>query len=429
MKGDGGSLYVTLVGYSILRGRLLDSRPARIPIIMMIAAGAAILWADTPKGLDGLRSFYRGGVAKNGIVGSALVVMDGTKIAGNTMPGAGVTEEFYGLARREPSTPVDRETAFHWASITKTFTGIGIMQLRDRGLLKLDDPIVKYVPELTAVHNSYGPMEAITIRQLMSHSAGFRSPTWPWGGDKPWHPFEPTKWSQVVAMLPYTEVEFAPGSKYSYSNLGVVFLGQVIERLSGDDYEVYIDKNILKPLEMHESYFDRAPYFLLKHRSASFAFEKGDPVEQPFNFDTGITVSNGGLNSPFADMEKYLRFLLGGGELTARYEEVLPRRSLEDMFVSQLKIGEPEVGSGTPTDQNDSIGLSFFVRQDNGLRLIGHSGSQNGFISHLYFDPAAKKGYLVAFNTEATGSEKNTRNFDRDLRDYLIAHFFRSGGN
>jgi CubicO group peptidase (beta-lactamase class C family) len=377
---------------------------------------AALLCSNAIDDPAGLASFYQTGLARNGIVGSALALIDGPN----------VNEEFYGLARREPSTPVDRRTAFHWASITKTFTGIAIMQLRDRGLLKLDDPIMKYVPELAAVHDPFGPIEAITIRQLMSHSAGFRGPTWPWGGEKPWHPFEPTKWSQIVAMLPYTEIEFAPGSKYSYSNLGVVFLGQVIERLTGDDYEVYIDKNILKPLEMYESYFDRSPYFLLNHRSASWVIEKSDPVEQPFNFDTGITVSNGGLNSSVADMEKYLRFLIGDQAHAERYEEVLPRRSLEEMFTPLLPVGEPEAGSGNAPDQKDSIGLSFFIRDDAGQRLYGHSGGQNGFISHLYFEPRSKKGYLVAFNTDGTGPEQNTRRFDSQLRDYLMAHFFRS---
>ena len=71
-------------------------------------------------------------------------------------------------------------------------------------------------------------------------------------------------------MLPYTHVAFKPGSRWSYSNLGYVFLGQIIERLSGDDFEVYIDKNILKPLGMTASYFDRAPYFLEDHVSASY---------------------------------------------------------------------------------------------------------------------------------------------------------------
>lgn len=148
------------------------------------------------------------------------------------------------------------ETIYHWASITKTFTGIAIMQLRDRGLLSLDDPVVKFVPELRFAHNPFGDISQVKVRHLMSHSAGFRAGTWPWGGDKPWHPFEPTSWEQLVAMLPYTDVQFAPGSKYSYSNPGVIFLGRTIEQISGDDYEVYVTKNILMPLGMRSSFFD-----------------------------------------------------------------------------------------------------------------------------------------------------------------------------
>ena len=145
----------------------------------------------------------------------------------------------------------------------------------------------------------------------MTHSAGFRNPTWPWHKGEPWEPFEPTEYSQLVAMLPYTEILFKPGSKFSYSNPGIIFLGKIIEKLSGDDYEVYIDKNILKPLEMYRSYFDATPYHLLKYRSHSYYIENGKRTEARFDANTGITVSNSGLNSPLADMIKYLNFLVG----------------------------------------------------------------------------------------------------------------------
>ncbi len=213
---------------------------------------------------------------------------------------------------------VDANTIFHWASITKTMTAIAIMQLRDRGRLSLDDPIVKYVPELMAVHNPYGPMEAITIRHLLSHSAGFRNPTWPWGGDQPWHPFEPTQWAQLVAMMPYTEILFPPGSKYSYSNPGIMFLGRTIEKLSGDDFEVYITKNILMPLGMTHSYFDVSPYHLVSERSNNYEVRDGKTVANGLDFDTGITVSNGGLNAPITDMAKYLGLPAGQGSRRER---------------------------------------------------------------------------------------------------------------
>jgi CubicO group peptidase (beta-lactamase class C family) len=90
--------------------------------------------------------------------------------------------EFYGLA--DTSKPVTSQTIFHWASITKTFTGIAIMQLRDRGLLNLDDSVVRYIPELTKIYSEYGNISDITIRQLMSHSAGFRDASWVWGGNE-----------------------------------------------------------------------------------------------------------------------------------------------------------------------------------------------------------------------------------------------------
>src|ERR1044072_2674729 len=207
--------------------------------------------AQSPKTFDepykGFKSVYQQQLKKHGIIGSSFFLIHDNQI---------IAKEFYGTANLEKQQAVDEDTIYHWASITKTFTGIAIMQLRDRGLLKLDDPIVKYLPELRAVHNPFGDMQDITLRHLMTHSAGFRDATWPWGGDQDWHPHEPQYWSQLVAMLPYTEIQFKPGSKWSYSNPAIIFLGRVIELITHDDFEVYIDKNIFKPLEMYRSYFD-----------------------------------------------------------------------------------------------------------------------------------------------------------------------------
>ena len=188
---------------------------------------------------------------RSGIVGGSLYLVRGDQV---------IAREFHGQMDAQRQQPVDDDTIYHWASVTKTMTAIAIMQLRDRGLLKLDDASVDYVPELKAVHNPYGDMRAVTIRQLLSHSAGFRNPTWTWrDDDKPWQPFEPQRWEQLVAMMPYTELLFAPGSRYSYSNPGVLYLGRVIETVSGENYETYIDKHIFRPLEMHRSYFDATP--------------------------------------------------------------------------------------------------------------------------------------------------------------------------
>src|SRR6185295_19553769 len=123
---------------------------------------------------------------------------------------------------------------------------------------------------------------------------------------------------------------FKPGTEYRYSNPGVIFLGRIIELLSGDDYEVYIAKNMFMPLGMTRSFFDRAPYHLLAHRSHSYAGTDEGLKEQRFDFDSGITVSNGGLNAPLGDMAKWLAFLNGGND------SILKRTSLDEMFTPQI---------------------------------------------------------------------------------------------
>jgi len=364
-------------------------------------------WADVVQG-------YRAALGRAGIVGSSLMIVRDGRI---------VARANEGRQDREAGAPVTDDTIYHWASITKTFTGIAIMQLRDRGLLSLDDPVVKFVPELRLAHDPFGDISQVKIRHLMSHSAGFRASTWPWGGDKPWHPFEPTSWEQIVAMMPYTDVQFAPGSKYSYSNPGVIFLGRIIQLLSGDDYEVYVTKNILMPLGMQRTFFDRAPYFLRPFRSHSYVRDDAGLREAPFDFDTGITVSNGGLNAPFGDMARYLAFLSGSGDsaVLATYNTVLKRASLEEMWTPQIRASEGEGVNGT----DSQAALSFFLEQWINVQLIGHSGDQNGFISHLYLHRPSRTAWVISLNTDTTaskdGSRPSSRQVDMIVRDLIVS--------
>ena len=390
-----------------------------LPVCMLSIALAAApcLAQDAIANAGAIRSYYEAGLRRNGILGSSLALVRNGQV---------VLRDDYGVQSRSPDIAVDNNTTYHWASCTKTFTGIAIMQLRDRGLLSLDDPLVKYIPELAAVHDPFGPISQVTIRHVMSHSGGFRDATWPWhDDDKAWQPFEPTQWSQLVAMMPYTEVAFAPGSQFSYSNLGVVFLGEIIERLSGDPYQVYMEKNVLRPLGMSRSYFDRSPYSLLRYRSHSWDLKAGKLTEDPFDFNTGITRSNGGLNAPVSDMLKYLGFLLGDSAKDAEYSMVLKRSSLEEMWKPFLPVAQDD-DFQSRIGAHDEVTTSFFVHTDGALKLVGHAGWQNGFRSHFYIDPKTRSAYVVAYNTDALDESKggqNTRSYDFELRDYLIDHF------
>ena len=378
-------------------------------IIGHMSTGARIILAtllfgvllSPPAGLaqgDALHQRFDTVLTQHGIVGGGIAILHGQE------PGA---EFYFGVMRNGTNQRVDGETSYNWASITKTMTAIAILQLRDRGKLSLDDPAVRYVPELEQVHDEFGPIGAITIRDLLTHSAGFRNPTWPWdcddGNNCDWQPFEPTHWAQVAAMLPYTHVASRPGTQWSYSNLGYVFLGQIIERLTGDDFEVYIDKNILKPLGMTESYFDRSPYFLESHVSASYLRAGVKLTEQPFNYDTGITTSNSGLKAPLRDMVKYLRFLIGDSA-NPFYDFVLKRSSLEEAWTGVLPIAEQGKTSTAYTKDAPKMGLGFFVLNLNGHRYVYHDGDQGGFSSEIFIDPERHAAGIVVVNTTDTGA-------------------------
>ena len=379
--------------------------------------------AQTPSSLDtqldGFYSYYDEALGRYKIAGSSFAFIRDNKVVGRKV---------FGMAHVGDRRKVDDDTIFHWASITKTLTGVAIMRLRDRGEIKLSDPVTKYVPELRKVHNEFGSMDEITIAQLMSHSAGFRAGTWPWGGDEKWHPAEPKDWASLVAMMPYTKIEFRPGSKYSYSNPGIVFLGRVIEVVSGEDFEVYMDKNVLRPLGMYASYYDTTPPHLLKHRSHSYWISRdGKTTDGRFDMDTGITVSNGGLNAPIPDMIKYMNFLIGDPKRRAEYDVVLKRASLEEMFKPVIEVlGQPANGQG----RRDHMGLLFFIEDNFDQHFIGHSGTQNGFRTHIFIDPATRSGYIVAFNTwtygTATDPEATTHRLDEEVKNYLFERVFPS---
>jgi CubicO group peptidase (beta-lactamase class C family) len=347
--------------------------------------------------------------AEDRVVGASVLVVDGDRDA---------IFETFGLQDLDSKTPVSRETTYHWASITKTLTSIGILQLRDRGLLCLHDPITRYAPELRKVHNPFGSMDTITLQHLLTHTAGFQDGTWPWKKGEPWEPFEPTRWEQLVAMAPYMSIGWRPGEKYGYSNPGYIYLARVIEEISGDPFVSDADKNILRPLGMTGAYFDRSPYHLLARRSHSYRLSKeGKYLENPFNFHTGITTGNGGLNASLPDMGIYLRFLLGTPSRSrttsgATPTEPLVRSSLDELMRPLVQID--------PAHPESWRGLGFFVDKEPSRTWIYHTGSQNGFLSLLIFDPDLGQGMVFVQNTSVDeprpGEQPNPRRLLRQMR-------------
>jgi CubicO group peptidase (beta-lactamase class C family) len=325
-----------------------------------------------------------------GVVGGSAALVRNGEIA---------AQHHYGFADRAKRRPVTDGTIYHWASITKTLTAIAVLQLRDRGLLSLDDRVTGWVPELREIHATEGWVGGITIRMLLSHTSGLQAPTWPWTSGEPWEPFEPTRWEQLVAMMPYQQLLFRPGSRYGYSNPGYLYLARVIEQLTGDPWAVYVQKNLWMPLAMDRSYVGATPYHLAADRSHGYRLDGDSLIDIGADFDPGITIPNGGWNAPVGDVARYVGFLTGfpaDSGTRARYDSVLRRRTLLEMW-------RPLVRTGTTLPEFAAVGLGFFSLEADGRRIIGHTGDQAGYRSYLYIDPVASSGIILVFNTTNDG--------------------------
>jgi CubicO group peptidase (beta-lactamase class C family) len=371
-------VFAGVMALSGARGAVAQSHPAPL-------ARPPARWATFTSAFD---DFARA----DGVVGGSVVVLRAGRV---------LARHPYGRGDLRAAGAPAADAVYHWASITKTLTAIAILQLRDRGRLTLDDPIVRYVPELRQVHDGFGPIDDVTLRMLLSHSAGFQSPTWPYGEGRPWEPFEPTRWDQLVAMMPYQELGFRPGSRFGYSNPAFIYLARVIEALSGDPWAVYVQKNIWTPLGMTESFVGRSPYHLAGRRARSYTVraDSGGAARteaNPPEFDPGITIPNSGWNAPVADLVKYVAFLThadqGDSALAARYDGVLRHATLEEMW-------RPVVPLAAAGGLDEAFGLSFYLYRRADRTIVGHTGEQSGFRTFFFLDPASTTAVVGVVNT------------------------------
>jgi len=366
----------------------LHTRLCLALLTLPVAAGA-----QAPAGWSEFAKLFQSYADSDKVVGASVLFMKNGQV---------VARREVGKADRDAGIAANEHTIYHWGSITKTLTAISIMQLRDRGKLSLDDHITRWVPELRQIHDPYGMMDSITLRMLLSHTAGFQGATWPYDSGKPWEPFEPTTWNQLVAMMPYQELHFRPGSQYGYSNPGFIYLARVIEQITGDPWESYVQKNIFAPLRLDSSYFRGTPYYLAADRSHNYYVVRDSSgperiADNGADFDPGITSPNGAWNAPLGDLARYAAFLTNAvvpGTPRARYDIVLKRSSLEEMWKPVKPMSQSYESAA-----DQSIGLSFFVLDRGGTTILGHTGSQAGFRSFMYFNPVNGTAVVAAFNT------------------------------
>jgi len=201
------------------------------------------------------------------------------------------------------STPVDADTVFRIASMTKSFTAMAILRLRDEGKLSLDDPVERHVPELKSLRYPTSDSPRITIRHLLTHSEGFPEDN-PWG-DQQLSETDESFTRMLRGGIPFST---APGTAYEYSNYGFAILGRVVSAVSRQSYDDYVTKNILQPLGMTSTtlHADRVP----KGRLAiGYRWEDERWKEEPA-LPHGSFGSMGGMLTTIRDLSRYVALFL-----------------------------------------------------------------------------------------------------------------------
>jgi CubicO group peptidase (beta-lactamase class C family) len=300
-------------------------------------------------------------------------------------------KEGFGLADVEQKNTTQTNTIYSICSISKLFTAISIMQLRDAGKLSLEDEVSKHLSWFT-IKQKYEDSGPITIRSLLTHSAGLpRQSNFPYWRE----PFDFPTIEQIKAQIDGMETLYPASTYFQYSNFGMSILGAVIEEVSGESFNEYVEKNILEVLDLK----DTRPYMpkeLLKGQLAtgySALDRSGDRREVDLFFTDGVTAA-AGFTSTVEDLAKFaswqFRLLENGGE------EILRSSTLKEM--QRVHWMDP--------DWELAWGLGFTVRQHDGETVVGHGGSCPGYRTQLSLTPKKKLAFVVMVNASGVNTGK-----------------------
>jgi CubicO group peptidase (beta-lactamase class C family) len=317
----------------------------------------------------------------------------------------------FGYTNVKAKTPATSRSDFRIASMTKSLTAMAILKLRDEGKLKLDDPAYLYIPEMKNTHYLTKDATPITIRHLLTHTAGYPE-------DNPWGDRQLAVSDDELIALYKKGVSFSnnPGTGYEYSNLGFTTLGYIIKKVSGKTYEQYITDNILQPLGMTHTYWEYTE--VPKDQLAlGYRWLDNEWVEQPLLHD-GAYGAMGGLITSIEDFSKYIAVHMDAWPPRDDAEmSPVKRSSIREMQypwdVSYLSANaKTTTGRPCPNVSAYAYGLRWAKDCENHV-YIGHTGGLPGFGSNWNILPDYGVGVVSFANlTYARASYPNLAALD-----------------
>lgn len=297
-------------------------------------------------------------------------------------------------------SPVTRDSVFRIASMTKSFTAMAVLKLRDEGRLSLDDLAEQHVPELKALRYPTSDAPKITVRDLMSHAAGFPEDN-PWG-DQQLAATEDEFTQMLRQGIPFSN---APGVVYEYANYGFAILGRLITNVSGMPYRQYIDQAILRPLGMTSTTLEpgAVPADRLAH---GYRWEDEQwKIEPPL--PDGAFGAMGGMLTSVSDLAKYVGAFLGAWPPRDGAETYpLRRASLREM--QQIWRARPAIvtraSDGGPNLNAGGYGYGLRVGQSCAFdHIVAHTGGLPGYGSIMQWLPEYGVGFIAFGNVTYTG--------------------------
>jgi CubicO group peptidase (beta-lactamase class C family) len=335
------------------------------------AQGHALTQADLEAFFDGIFPLQ---LERSDIAGTSVLVMKDGQV---------LFEKGYGFSNAKDKKPVDpNATIFRLASISKLFTWVSVMQLAEQGKVDIDADVNRYLD--FQIRPAFD--HPVTLRNLMTHTGGFeeklaniivldakKQPTLR----------DDLKNNQPMRLFP-------PGAVPAYSNYGVGLASYIVQRVSGEPFEKYVQEHVFAPLGMKQSSF----YQPIQKELAGFVSEgyRDDTTKKPVGFEMLNPVGAGGLSSSAADMGRFGQALLNGGELDG--QRILKPETLAAMWTPQFRASE----------QLPPICMGFYQDWRNGLRWIGHEGDLIAFHSLFFVEPAQKIVLFVSYNSAGGGN-------------------------
>ena len=271
--------------------------------------------------------------------------------------------------------PLDADSIFEIGSITKVFTTTLLLDMADRGLVKLDDPIAKYLPSSVRVPSRNG--RQITLVDLATHTSGLPRLMTNLKPADPGNPYGSYTVEQLYAFLSNHELARDIGAQYEYSNVGMGLLGHVLALRAGKDYEEVVAERILRPLGMTHTGITMSPW-MTQHLAVGHNVA-GAPVP---SWDVRTIAGAGALRSTLTDMLTFARANLNpkAGKLQALMQEAHRARHA---------TGRPGL----------SVGLGWHIREADGRTIVWHNGGTGGYRTWLGFDAAHATAAVVLTNS------------------------------